>query len=307
MKQRKSDILWKAILEEVFDDALRFIYPDAEFEYDLDRGFVFLDKELAELYPEPDKKSATRHADKMVRVYSRKGKENWILMHIEIQGDTSDRKAFSERMFRYFYRILDKHCRPVSAVAIFIGPDGSRMPNTYCYKYRETKLTYTYHTLVIQEHQEEELLRSGNPFAFVLLTVKTSLLEGNIPEWELLEKKVLIANDLLTRPFPKRKIGAIFSFLKSYVLFEEPEMNRIFNERTESLEKATTMNMTDFVRMEAREEGLEEGLKKGRNEEREKIARRLLTDTELSIEKIAELAEVPLTQVEELSRVVRGK
>lgn len=299
MKPRKSDILWKAILEEVFDDALRFIFPDAELVYDLKRGFDFLDKELGELYPEPDKEPATRIADKMVRVYSRKGRENWILMHIEIQGDTSDKKGFSERMFRYFYRILDKHRRPVSAVAIFIGPNGKCMPDTYFYRYRETKLTYKYHTLAIQEHREEELLRSDNPFAFVLLTAKTSLLEKKIPEWDLLEKKVMLANDLLMRPFPKHKIRAIFNFLQSYVLFEEPEMNRKFVERTESPEKTTTMNMTDFVRMEAREEG--------QMEEREKLAKRLLANTEFSVEKIAELVGVPLAEVEELSRSVRSK
>jgi hypothetical protein len=29
-KHRKSDILWKVVMEEVFDDLLRFIFPDAD-------------------------------------------------------------------------------------------------------------------------------------------------------------------------------------------------------------------------------------------------------------------------------------
>jgi hypothetical protein len=189
VKQRKSDILWKVVLEEVFDDALRFIFPDAELVYDLGRGFDFLDKELAEMSPEPDEKSDTRYADKMVKVYNRKGKEDWILMHIEIQGDASSHEEFSERMFRYFYRIFDKHRRPISAVAIFIGPGAKRMPDTYLYEYRDTKLTYKYHTLAIQDRGEEELIKSNNPFAFVLLTAKASLLEKKIPERDLLEKR----------------------------------------------------------------------------------------------------------------------
>ncbi len=44
MKQRKSDILWKVIMEEVFPDLLRFIYPDADEVYNMERGFEFLDK-----------------------------------------------------------------------------------------------------------------------------------------------------------------------------------------------------------------------------------------------------------------------
>jgi len=46
MKQRKSDILWKVILEEMFSDLLRFIYPDADEVYDMERGFEFLDGDL---------------------------------------------------------------------------------------------------------------------------------------------------------------------------------------------------------------------------------------------------------------------
>lgn len=71
MKRRKSDILWKVVMEEVFDDLLRFIFPDADQFYDMERGFEFLEKELAEMYPEPDKGSDTRFADKLVKVFHR--------------------------------------------------------------------------------------------------------------------------------------------------------------------------------------------------------------------------------------------
>src|ERR1700761_3426666 len=109
MKHRKSDILWKVILEEVFADLLRFIYPDADQVYDMERGFEFLDKELAELDPEPDEQKDSRFADKLVKVYPRRGLEGVVLLHVEVQGDTSDQNAFAERMYTYFYRIRDKH------------------------------------------------------------------------------------------------------------------------------------------------------------------------------------------------------
>jgi hypothetical protein len=35
-------------VEEVFEDLLRFVFPDADKVYDMERGFEFLDKELAE-------------------------------------------------------------------------------------------------------------------------------------------------------------------------------------------------------------------------------------------------------------------
>jgi hypothetical protein len=55
--QRKNDALWKGILEEVFDDMLRFIFPDIDKVIDLKRGFVFLDKELEQMYPDPEESS----------------------------------------------------------------------------------------------------------------------------------------------------------------------------------------------------------------------------------------------------------
>jgi hypothetical protein len=103
--RRDNDILWKGILEEVFDDLLRFIFPNAEEVFDFGRGFEFLDKELAQMYPEPGKKSATRFVDKLVKVFLKDGKEQWLLVHIEVQGPTGRRSQFAERMFRYFYYV----------------------------------------------------------------------------------------------------------------------------------------------------------------------------------------------------------
>ena len=229
-KKRKSDILWKVVMEEVFDDLLRFIFPDADQVYNLERGFEFMDKELAEMYPEPDKESNTKVADKLVKVFTREGKEEWVLCHVEIQGETKpgERPLFAERMLHYFYRIWDKNKDkskskkpvPVSAMAIFTGPDGKKMPDRFNYEYRKTRLLYEFPTISILDYTDEELEKSDNPFAQVVLACRTSLLEGKMPEMDLLERKVLIASKLLKRGFSQRKIRAIFVFLESYVLFK---------------------------------------------------------------------------------------
>ena len=120
-------------VEEVFEDLLRFIFPDADKTYDLARGFEFLEKELAEMYPEPAKETKTRFADKLVKVYRQDGKDEWILLHIEIQDQ--DDKLFPERMFQYYYRIFDRHRRPVTALAIFTGRNGENIPTQYEYEF----------------------------------------------------------------------------------------------------------------------------------------------------------------------------
>ena len=42
--RRQNDILWKGMLEGVFDDLLRFVFPKADRIFDLEHGFDFLDK-----------------------------------------------------------------------------------------------------------------------------------------------------------------------------------------------------------------------------------------------------------------------
>lgn len=41
---KREDSLWKAILEDLFDDFLRFFISDANDIFDMERGFEFLDK-----------------------------------------------------------------------------------------------------------------------------------------------------------------------------------------------------------------------------------------------------------------------
>jgi len=287
--------LWKVVIEEVFDDMLRFIFPDADETYDMERGFEFLEKELSEMCPEPDKAADTRFADKLVKVFHRDGEEEWVLMHVEIQGDTSRRQEFSERMFRYFYRILDRYKRPVSAIAIFTGQDGKRMPCQFTYAYRTTQLVYEYHTLAILEFTNEVLDRSTNPFAQVALAAKTALLEGKIPEQELLERKVLIARRLLRKGFQLKKTRAIMKFLKNYVLFDDPEMNRNFIERVNSQDKNNTMGIDEYCRMEGREEVQEE------------VIKNLLRESDFSVEKIASLVNTTVEFVNEVIEDMKAK
>jgi hypothetical protein len=293
MKQRKSDILWKVILEEVFPDLLRFIYPDADEVYNIERGFEFLDKELAELDPHPDEKKDSRVADKLVKVYHRDGVEEWLLLHVEIQGDTHEKKAFAERMYTYFYRIRDRYQgKLVSALAIFTGQYGRRMPRRFLYEYRGTRLLYEYPTLSILDFTDDQLDKSNNPFAHVIIAARMRLKEKKLPEDELLKIKLLAARKLTEKGFGKDKIRAIFNFLRNYVLFDKPETNRKFDDLFRQVDKTRVMNTVEYLRMEGREEGKEEAAAS--------FVENLLKQTDFAIEKIADLTNVSVEFVNKI-------
>jgi len=299
MKQRKSDILWKVILEEVFPDLLRFVYPDADEVYDMERGFDFLDKELAELDPQPDEGKDSRFADKLVKAYHRDGVEEWVLLHVEIQGDTHNRNAFAERMYTYFYRIRDRYSgRYVSALAIFTGQDGQRMPNRFIYEYRGTRLIYEYPTLSILDYTNEELDKSSNPFAQVIIAAKMRLQEEKMSDSDLLNIKLLAARRLTEKGFAMDKIRAIFNFLRNYVLFEEPETNRKFDNLFRQIDKTSIMNTVEYLKMEGREEGREEATVS--------FVQNLLKQSDFAVDKIASLANVSVEFVNKIKSKLNG-
>jgi len=120
-----------------------------------------------------------------------------------------------------------------------------------------------------------------------------------MPDLELLDRKVLIANKLLDKGFSQRKIRAILVFLESYVLFKKPEMNRIFKERIQSHDKNNIMGIDEYVRQEAKQE------------ERENSSRlfveNLLKGSDFSIEKIASLANVTVSFVKKVKAGTKSK
>ena len=294
-----NDMIWKVVLEEVFDDFLRFIYPDAAVVYDLERGFESLDKELAEMYPEPDKEKDTRFADKLMKVYHRDGVEEWVLLHVEVQGETSKKAEFAERMFRYFYRILDRHRHPVSAIAIFTGPDGKNMPGEYIYTYRDTRLLYQWKTISILDYTDEDLDNSANPFAQVVRATRMALWERRIPEMELLDRKVLLASRLLRKGFSQRKVQAIFTFLEGCILFDDTEMNRIFRERIRSQDKSNIMGIEEYLKSVGREQGVEEASRQ--------FVENLIRADKFSDKEISDLAAVTVDYVRKVRAELQGK
>jgi len=290
-------------MEVIFDDLLRFIFPEADQFVDMERSFDFLDKELSEMYPEPDKASGTKFVDKLVKVHRLDGGDEYFLVHIEVQGYPD--RQFAQRMFGYYSRIYSRTQAQVTALAIFTGQNGKDMPRCYTYNFLGTRLVYEYNTCCITEYTDEELMTSSNPFAVVVLAAKTALLTKKVPEEVLMAQNLLIVRSLLEKDiFSKEKIAAVLTFLRNYIVFEDPQINCNFKEQFDQIiGKTDSMNIFEQVA----EMRAEEARESTRTEERENFAKKLLAETELSPEKIASLAGVSLSLVEKIKVSLRSK
>ena len=304
---RHDDLLWKVILEDVFDDFLCFLNPDANTILDLNRGFEFLDKELEQLYPPENDEYSPKVIDKLVKVFTKTGQEEWILVHLEVQGQY--RKDFPKRMFTYFSRIFDKHQKPVTAYAIFTEAEKTIRPNVFMVKFMGTSLCYTFNTFKISHQSDDDLKASNNPFALVVLTVKTVLAGKKIINSEerdelLLELKIKLAKQLLNKRIAKEKIRALMNFLKYYVRFENPDINDKFEKELEILtERSSTMGIEEFLLDRA----TKQGEKKGLEQKSHAVVENLIKELGLSNEQAAGIAEVSVEYVAKVRATLKNK
>jgi hypothetical protein len=303
--RQKDDYLWKGVLEDVLDDFLRFIHPNADQVFDLTKGFHFLDKELEQLFPPENNEYSPKVVDKLAQVYTREGKEEWVLLHLEVQN--AYQQDFPKRMFTYYYRIFDKYHKRISAYAIFTGASPKDSADTYEEAFMGTSIRYRFNTFKIMEHDESDLLRSNNPFALVALIAKASFNGKRVKDAEardraLLEIKLNLLREMLSREIPKNKIRGLMNFLTYYIRFEKQETNRIFEQEKQKLTGGSnTMGIEELLLDRAEKQGM----KKMEEKKNRLIVRNLLIHTEFSDEQIAKLAEVSEEYVAKLRKSLK--
>ena len=259
---KHNDLLWKAALEDLFDDFLRFFYPEADKIFDLEKGFEYLDKELEQLFPPEQDKYAPRYVDKLVKVYTKQGMEEWILIHVEVQSYKD--YDFAKRMFQYYYRILDQYDKPITAFAIFADTAKDYHPNYYEREFLGTKVYYGFNTCKIIDQDNASLEASKNPFAMAVLSAKLMLARPALRGEQLLDRAYDLVKRLLGMQMPKDKIRKVMNFLRYYIHFENPELIAKFEQKISILTGGTTtMGIEEFLLDQAKNEGIEEGIEKG--------------------------------------------
>jgi hypothetical protein len=299
---KRNDILWKSILEDIFDDFLRFFFPNADGLFDLERGFEYLDKELEQLFPPEDNTYAPRYVDKLVKVHCRSGMEAWLLVHIEVQGYRDE--SFADRMFTYYYRIWDKYRRPVTAFAILTDECMHFLPDQFEQACLGTSLCFRFNSFKVMDQSEDELAINDNPFAQVVLATRIALIGKRVSVDKLYRLKIDLAKRLLNRKIPKWKIGRLMIFLQFYVRLGSEELDREFDLEIDRavVKNEIPMTFEETILMIVKEEGLEQGLAKGHLERNTTVVRNLLRETKFTQREIARLVGVPAAFVREVKR-----
>src|SRR5471030_1994980 len=159
------DTPWKEAVMHHFPEFMAFYFPLAHAAIDWSRPYTFLDQEFSALTC--DAELGKRLLDKLVSVHLRDGGEQWVLVHLEVQGRRDAR--FAERMFVYNYRVYDRHRRPVASLAL-LTDDGRRWrPSSFGYRLLGCSMGIDFPIVKLIDFADriEELTSHDNPFALV--------------------------------------------------------------------------------------------------------------------------------------------
>ncbi|SEA47845.1 RpnC/YadD family protein [Pedobacter hartonius] len=304
--RKQNDTLWKGILEPFFRDFLRFIDPVLALTINADREIVFMDKELHQEFPSDEGIYEQRTVDKLVKLYTHEGREEWILLHLEVQDKYT--RDFSQRTYNYFNRLYDKYKKPITAYSIFTEPNGIKRTNAFKINCNGTSLIYKFNPYKIAVQDNDYLMQHGNPFALIILIAKATTLKKIYKDKQgfdhaLLEYKLKIARSVLDRKLPERKEKLMMNFLFFYISFELSETKVKFDHEINLLTNKNINNMTieeiliGQAEIRGRRIGEKAGKREGKREAKQDEITRLITKHGFTDKEIVDFAEVPLSLV----------
>lgn len=221
-----------------FEDFVKLLFPHIHGEIDWKRGYMFLDKELVQIAR--GYAAGTRVADKLAKVYLKSGGKRKVLAHIEIEGKGG--RKFDERMYVYNYRIFDKEFARVVSLAIVISAN----PQTPLGKFETAlwgcRVLFEYPVIHIRDliRKLEELERSDNPFAIVILAQLKVIEAGNDNGRKFAAKRQLIRR-LYEGGFSHKERADLFRIIDWLIIVPEEAEEQIRREIYEFEEGEKTM------------------------------------------------------------------
>ena len=249
------DSPWKEIIEQYFAEFMLFFFPVAYVDIDWARGVEFLDKELQQVVR--DAELGRRYADKLAKVWRKSGQEEWVLAHLEVQGQPE--RAFDRRMYSYNYRLFDRYDRPVASFAVINDEASNWQPGQFAYELWGCTVSFTFPVVRLLDYRVrwQELEHDDNPFATVVMAHLKALETQHDAEQRSFWKFYLIRR-LYERGYARQAVLNLFHFV-DWLLRLPHELELRLKLQIEAMEAEKQMRYITSIERLAREEGREEG------------------------------------------------
>ena len=197
-----------------------------------------------------------------MEVRRRDGSGEWILIHAEVQAQRDD--ALAERMFRYYYRILDRFQLPVVSVAVLADPHPAWKPSRYERRECGCDLSFDFPICKLSEIDLTPWLEAGNPVARVIAAHRVAQASGGDSTGRRTGKLALVRS-LLNSGLSESKVWEVLRLIHWLLALPAPE-ELTFRQELRKLQQETSMPYISTYDRLVREEGRQEGWQEGRRE-----------------------------------------
>ncbi|SMP71150.1 hypothetical protein SAMN06295888_11763 [Desulfonatronum zhilinae] len=254
LPNQDHDSPWKEILELRFAEFLALLFPQIQQEIDWTHPPEFLDKELQQITQ--DSSLGRRYADKLVRVRTKDKQRIFVLIHVEVQGESD--QDFSLRMFVYNYRIFDKYKVDVVSLGVLADTSPCFRPSTYRRHRWGCKVEFEFPVIKLLDWMErwEELEQSDNVFSLVIMAqikAKTSKTANELRAW-----KMHLVRLMYERGYVKDTILELFRIIDWMIRLPDGVEKEFWMEYSKFEEDKKMPYMTSIERF-----GMEKGMEKG--------------------------------------------
>ncbi|MBQ3646746.1 MAG: hypothetical protein II960_09125 [Synergistaceae bacterium] len=267
-----KDGIWKDAVEQYLPLLLKRMMPELYEDVDFSQNFTFLDKELRDTIQVSlsEDHNAAKFVDTLVQVPLKSGKNQWILLHIEIQGKGGE--DISLRMVLYCCLIFAHYRRMPVALAILTDKRPSdETPGKFEFSEYGTELLYKYNLFEVYNQSDEKLLNSDNPFdSFIYAAKKYSDYMSDRDQKIKLEYLLKITRNLQALGLNTRERAGILILVNRLINLEDEELrNQYFNE-LKKMKGENDMAELTWIEERFRNEAISEGIAIGEARGRER-------------------------------------
>ncbi len=225
-----------------------------------------------------DAEVGRRVVDKLARVARRGGTEEWIYIHLEIQGD--EQGNFPERMFVYHSRLFDRYHKPIASLALLADDREHWRPTEYEHAALgcQIRMRFPVAKLLDWVGSEARLHDSSNPFALLTLAHLETRATRDDTAARYVAKYGLIKR-LFRLGLDRKQAAPMFHMIDWMMRLPDADEQQFWDACCE-LDKESSMDyMTSFERRSfdrGYDKGLASGVEQGQRVGKLKIVTRLL-------------------------------
>ena len=263
-----KDSIWKDAIKQYLPLLLKRMMPELYEDVDFSQDLTYLDKELRDTIQVTlsEEHKAAKFIDTLIQVPLKTGKNQWVLLHIEVQGEGGDNISF--RMILYCCLIFAYYRRMPVALAILTDKRPSKeTPGVFEFKEYGTELIYKYNLFEVYNQKDEDLLNSDNPFdSFIYAAKKYSKYMKEDAQKEKLKYLLKITRNLYGRGLNEQDRRRILVFISRLINLKDAGLRKQYFDELKKLEGESKMRELTWLEEYFRDEAIAIGKEQGRSE-----------------------------------------